>query len=43
MPDMGDNANDREEKLTAKGKVHRKKRNKKQTNVCFALTPTYVQ
>ena len=26
-----------------KGKVHRKKRKKKQTNVCFALTPTYVQ
>ena len=25
------------------GKVHRKKRKKKQTNVCFALTPTYVQ
>ena len=25
------------------GKVHRKKEKKKQTNVCFALTPTYVQ
>ena len=26
-----------------KGKVHRKKRKEKLTNVSFALTPTYVQ
>ena len=30
-------------KVSFKGKVHRKRKEKKLTNVSFALTPTYVQ